>query len=83
MKQVVRLRIDLVAAKVVALEKFGPELLLGHVVRHVLHVLLLDCRVRLEYGLYVVERDVVDEAVGAVGLRAYVRLKIMILRLNT
>ena len=71
-EQIVRCRVDEIAAKVVALKKLGPEVFLAHFVGHVLHVLQFDGRIGLEHRLYVVRRYVVDEAVGAVRFRANV-----------
>ena len=63
------LSVDAVPVEVVRLEKPVPEVLLAHLGRHVLKVLLLHSRVRLEDRVDDVDRQVVLDAVGAVRLR--------------
>ena len=61
-------RVDPVPVEVVRLEELCPELLLRHLPGHVLHVLPPHRRVRLEYGLDNVRRQIVLQPIRAVSL---------------
>ena len=55
--------------EIVRLEELCPELLFTQLGRHILNVLLLHRRIRLEYGVDDVGGEVVLQSVGPVRLR--------------